>query len=125
MIRKNKISILIALIILFLSLSKSETFDTVQFINIPHLDKIVHFLMYFVLMLSLVYENRFHMIKAKNIFLLAIIPVLYGISIEFMQAYLTITRSGEFYDVCFNTLGVLFAALLWMLFKITKKPEFK
>jgi VanZ family protein len=81
--------------------------------------------MYFVLMLSLVYENRFHMIKAKNIFLLAIIPVLYGISIEFMQAYLTITRSGEFYDVCFNTLGVLFAALLWMLFKITKKPEFK
>lgn len=125
MIKKNKISILLALIILFLSLSKSETFEEVSFINIPSFDKIVHFFMYFILMLSLVYENRLLMIKAKNIFLLAIIPFLYGILIELLQSYLTVERSAEFYDVCSNTFGVLFAALLWTLLKLPKKSAIK
>ena len=58
MIKKNIFSILVALIIMYLSLTNSHTFDKVPLIKIPNFDKIVHFGMYFRLMSVIILENR-------------------------------------------------------------------
>ena len=50
MLKRNIFSIIVALIILYLSLASSDTFEKVPFFNIPNFDKIVHFGMYFGLM---------------------------------------------------------------------------
>ena len=47
MVKKNTFSILVALLIMSLSLTGSDTFKKVSISNIPHLDKLVHLGMYF------------------------------------------------------------------------------
>jgi VanZ family protein len=121
MIRKNILSIFIAIIILFLSFSEAKTFDKVSFLNIPYLDKIAHVGMYFFLMLSLTFENKVTLNNTKLIFLLAIIAFSFGTIIEILQPCLTITRSGDFYDLCFNVFGILFAVLFWIILKHLQK----
>ena len=58
MIKKNNFSILVALIIMYLSLANSHTFEKVPLINIPNFDKIVHFGNVFWLMSVIIFENR-------------------------------------------------------------------
>ena len=58
MLKKNKFSILTALIIMYLSLTSSHTFDKLPEFHIPNFDKIVHFGMYFGLMMMIIIENR-------------------------------------------------------------------
>jgi VanZ family protein len=118
MIKKNPFSILVALIIMYLSLTSSHTFDKVSFINIPYLDKIVHFGMYFGLMSVIILENRKTIKTLRQLSLIALIPLFYGILMEFLQAALTTTRSGSFYDAVFNLAGIIVSSLLlWLWIK--------
>lgn len=117
MIRKNIFSIVVALIILYLSLTSSRTFDRVPLFKIPHLDKIVHFLMYAGLMSVILFENRKTLILHRQIFLTALIPFFYGILMELLQAAFTETRSGSIYDALFNSAGIISAVLLWLYIK--------
>jgi VanZ family protein len=117
MIKKNIFSIAIALIILYLSLVESSSLDKVQFLNIPHFDKIAHFLMYAGLMSVIILENRRSLNATKKIFIVALIPVLYGILMEILQLTITLTRSGSIYDALTNLAGVLTSVLLWLLVK--------
>jgi VanZ family protein len=117
MIRKNIFSILVALILLFLSLANSETFRKVHISSIPDFDKIVHFGMYFVLMSVIIIEHRKNLSNPLNLFLLALIPLSYGILMEFLQLTLTSTRSCDFYDALADAAGVLASALLWLIIK--------
>ena len=117
MIRRNILSIFIALIILYLSLTGSDTFDKVPLFNIPHLDKIVHFLMYAGLMTVILFENRKILILQSQILFAALIPFFYGILMELLQASLTDTRSGNIYDALFNTSGIIAAVLIWFFIK--------
>jgi VanZ family protein len=117
MIRKNIFSIIVALIILYLSLTGSDTFDKVPIFNIPYLDKIVHFLMYSGLMTVILFENRKTLILQRQIFFAALIPFFYGILIEILQASLTDTRSGSIYDALCNTGGIIAAIILWFIIK--------
>jgi len=117
MIRKNILSIIVALIILYLSLTGSDTFDKVPMFNIPYLDKIVHFLMYAGLMTVILFENRKILILQRQIFFAALIPFFYRILLEILQVSLTDTRSGSIYDALFNTCGIIAAIILWLLIK--------
>lgn len=117
MVRKNIFSIIVALIILFLSLTGSDTFDKVPLFNIPHLDKIVHFLMYSGFMSVIILENRNKLTGFRELFITALIPLMYGILMEILQATLTVSRSGSIYDVFANSTGILCAILLWMVIK--------
>jgi len=117
MIRRNIFSILVALIISYLSLTGSDTFDKVPLFNIPYLDKIVHFFMYSGLMTVILFENRKILILQSQIFYAALIPFFYGILMEILQASLTDTRSGSIYDALFNTTGIIAAIILWLLLK--------
>ncbi len=115
MIKKNKFSLAIALVIMYLSLASSETFDSVPFLNIPYLDKIIHFLMYFGLMLVILYENKNSVNRTRQLLITATIPFLYGILMEILQFAFTDTRSGSIIDIISNSAGILVAALFWLL----------
>lgn len=117
MIRRNLLSITVALIISYLSLTGSDTFDKVPLFNIPYLDKIVHFLMYAGLMTVILFENRKILIRPSHIFYAALIPFFYGILMEILQVFITDTRSGSIYDALFNTSGIIAAVILWLLIK--------
>jgi VanZ family protein len=122
MIKKNIFSILVALIITYLSLANAHTFDKVSsFIDIPDIDKAVHFCMYFGLMSVIILENRNNIKSNGHLFLLGLIPLFFGILMEILQATLTVTRSGSFFDALANSVGILVSILLWLWIKPTKK----
>jgi len=125
MVKKNILSLTIALLILFLSFADKELFNKFNIPKIHHPDKIVHFGMYFVLMLSLIFENRARLTNTGKYIFLALIPFFYGVAIEILQPLLTKNRTGDFYDVCFNTLGVILAILIWVIFKQLRNNEAK
>jgi VanZ family protein len=117
MLKRNILSILVALIILYLCLANSQTFEKVSFYKIPYLDKIVHFSMYFGLMSSIIFENRKTLKKTRSLFLVSLIPLLYGILIEISQAVFTVTRYASIYDVISNATGILVSILIWLWIK--------
>lgn len=122
MIRRNFFSILMSVLILYLSLSEADNFDRVSFFNIPGLDKIVHFVMYFILMCLIIIENRLKNEKILRILLYALIPFLYGVTMELLQLTLTETRTGSIADVLFNGGGILSSVILFsFLLRLSKK----
>lgn len=123
MVKKNILSIITALVILYLSLAPSDTFDKVSVFNFPNADKIVHLCMYFGLTIVLLFENRSTVKNNRSLFLLAIIPFTYGVLIEFLQSWFTLTRHGEFFDAVFDLIGVLIALFTWRLFQSVNKRK--
>jgi VanZ family protein len=117
MVKKNKFSLILALIIAYLSLANSKTFSEVPLYNIPFADKIVHFIMYFSLMSVIIFENRKYLKSTGQLIFLALIPFLYGALMEILQSTLTISRSGSIYDAAANLAGVVTSVLLWFLIK--------
>jgi VanZ family protein len=116
LIKKNILSLITALLIMYLSLAPSYTFDDVPVPDLPNIDKVVHFGMYFTLMMALLFEHRSTNKKLPGQVLMAIIPLLYGIVMELSQAYFTATRYGDVLDAAFNFIGIAFAILSWRLF---------
>jgi VanZ family protein len=124
-LKKNILSIITALAILYLSFAPSDTFNEVNVFNLPYIDKAVHFCMYFGLTIVLLYENRSTVKNDRGLFLLSIIPFVYGTSIEFLQSWFTVTRKGDFFDAVFNLAGILFALMAWRLFlRFSKRKEY-
>jgi VanZ family protein len=121
MIRKNLFSILVALLLLYLSLTNAEKFEKIQLIRIQNFDKIVHFGMYFIMMSVIIIEHRKSLRNPINLFLLALIPLAYGILMEILQLTLTKTRSGDFIDALFDAAGIFASVLLWLLIKPASK----
>ncbi|HUX96011.1 MAG TPA: VanZ family protein [Bacteroidales bacterium] len=115
MIKRYKYTILLSLVILYLSLKNADELNKVQFLNIPHFDKFAHFCMYFALMIVAIFESRKSLIGNRPLLLLAIYPFLYGVLMEILQEILTTTRNASIYDVIFNTLGIFISVLVWML----------
>jgi VanZ family protein len=121
MLIKNKFSILVALIILYLSLASAHTFDKVPEFNIPYFDKVVHFGMYFGLMLMITIENRKSIKSIKQLFITGFIPLSYGILIEILQSAITMTRNGSFYDALADYAGILISILLCLLIRPVRR----
>jgi VanZ family protein len=121
MIQKNIYSILVASIIMYLSLTSAHTFDKIPLINIPEIDKIVHFVMYFSLMSVIILEHRKTIKSNSRLFLTGLIPLLYGILIEVLQATVTTTRSASVYDALANTAGIFASVLIWLWIRPFKK----
>lgn len=125
MVKKNILSIIVALVILYLSLADSQSFDDVPFLNIPYFDKIAHFLMYFGLMSVILFEHRNAIIGRAQLGLIALIPFIYGILMEILQLTVSANRSGNIFDVVANSAGIIIAALLWLLIGPRLKTIFK
>jgi VanZ family protein len=125
MIKNNFRSVAIALIIFYLSITESNNLKAPRFLDIPNIDKIVHFGMYFTLMFVIVYERRYISEKKRNIYLLGLIPFIYGLVMELIQGLFTKSRNADLFDVLFNTLGIAAAAALWkyLIFLKTKRSD--
>lgn len=114
MIIRNKFSIIAALIIMYLSLTNSDTFDKVSFLDTPYTDKLVHFAMYFGFMSVLIFENRKKIKNRGQLFQTACIPLGFGILMEILQALFTVSRTGSFYDVLANLSGIIISLSIWL-----------
>lgn len=112
MIRNYKYSIFTSLIILYLSLSRSDNFNKVRWFDFPGSDKVVHFLLYFFFMSVVIFETRKHIDKIMHLFYFSLIPLCYGIIMEILQTLISTGRSGNIYDVIFNAAGIYAVIIL-------------
>ena len=119
MIRKNILTILVSVAIFWLSMTNSNTFENVKLVEIPNSDKMVHVGMYFVLMSSILYENRKKVNNYRSVLTAALFPLSYGILIEILQS-LTVSRSASFYDALADAAGIIISVVLWKLIKPAK-----
>jgi len=109
-------------VILFLSNMPGGSIHRVSFIEIPHLDKFVHFSMYFILT-TLFYSDTFKKAKIENkktIFYIIIVSIFYGVLMELFQKYFADHRSADIFDALANTIGV-FSAILFLKIRLYKK----
>ena len=125
MIKNNKFSILISLIILYLSLANAKTFENVKFFDFKYLDKLVHFGLYFVFTITVIYEHRDYFKNTRQLLLIALIPFAFGALIEIFQADFTVTRTGDILDVLANTGGILSALYVWLIIKPYYRQKIK
>ena len=114
-IRQYLKSIIWALIILYLSLFNINDNETLKELLFPYSDKIAHLGVYGIFTLLLLKD---HTKKGKQLLPL-IIPILYGILMEFLQYSLTEYRSMEMLDILANTIGALSA---WLIYRKIINP---
>lgn len=100
-------------IILVLSLVPGNKLPGIPYI--PHLDKIVHALMYFGLAVLLVRPLKILPISRPYLWSVMICLVI-GSAVEYSQAYLTVNRSGSFYDELANVFGAMMGVAFYHLF---------
>jgi len=102
-------------LITFLSLYRFPDYGRLD-MEIPHLDKVVHFIFYFVasiLACFFIRERSAGNIPFKKALLFsALFLAIFGLIIELLQAYLILDRSGEFLDLTANLTGVLLGLLM-------------
>lgn len=114
------IAIVLSIIVAFVSLMPSSGVPKVE---IKHLDKLVHFAMYFVLSMSYGLAFSF-MCKTRNFkkwlypFLMAL---CFGILMEICQEFFTNTRHFDVFDILANGIGSFFGILILKKLSLTFK----
>ena len=125
MILRNKFTLLTTLLISYLSLAGSQTFGSGGFINIPYVDKIGHFGLYFVLMAVIILEHRKYFRDTRRLLLIALLPICLGVSMELFQMLLTSDRRAEVLDAFFDCAGIATALYIWMIYKPYYRDQVK
>jgi len=102
-------------VVFFLSTMKVSDMPKVPLIDIPHFDKIIHFLMYFILATAWLIDDykKIEAFDSRKLIIIFISSVFYGIFMELIQKVLIQERSGDFLDALANTFGVSIAFLLF------------
>lgn len=114
-------TILIAIIIFYGSLTSSKSLNKVSLFHIQNMDKVIHFLMYFFLSISLQssIKRNSSLKKESRILITLIFVISYGLLMEVFQFYFTSDRSAEILDVFANITGCLTGILIFpVLFKL-------
>jgi VanZ family protein len=125
-IRYYWISIITAIVILYLSLAPGSEFSKIP--SFPNEDKVVHFVMYcglaFVLFWNSIICFGITAMKRRKLWFLMIgIPIIWGGCMELLQQYFTASRSGDWLDELTNTLGAItgFFVGRWVLPTMLKR----
>jgi VanZ family protein len=111
------------IVIVFLSLLPGTDIPTPSFLRIPYFDKIVHFFMYFIFALLIIYGYLKYTkgnLRKKHIIISFIIVVFWGGLMELLQGIFqfSLGRSMDLIDFIANLTGSLVAILT---FYITSK----
>lgn len=118
MLNKKLVAIIWNVVILVMCLINLSNINEAKKINIPNLDKIVHFMFYttsaFLWCWALL--NKKAKTHTLNLTLIVLGLVLFGLLIEFLQDILPTQRSFEWLDVLCNTAGVLSGTALYLLY---------
>lgn len=105
------IAILVTVAIAILSLTSVPKLNLG--FNFKSSDKFLHILAYFVLS-SIWYFSLKEKIKKPSFkYTLIVCMIIYGIILELLQGGMTTYRTGDFYDVIANTIGIILASLLF------------
>ena len=115
MIRKNIFTILTSLLIFYLSLAGSSTLGYRGFLNIPYIDTIGHFGLYFILMSVIILEHKKAFVNTRQLILVALIPFFFGTLMELFQLILTSDRKGELLDAAANASGIVSSIFIWLM----------
>lgn len=119
-------SILMTLVILFLSFAKLPSMPLDYFPPVILWDKIAHFSMYFILTFLLLFDSRRTNNQAAKkstyLFICLVFPLLLGIITEISQALFFFPRAAEWIDWISNTAGVFVGWGIFTLFKRRFKP---
>jgi VanZ family protein len=125
MLKKHWKSLAWAVIVFIACSVPGNQVPDVSLINIPHFDKIVHFILFFVLTILLVSEFNKLNLEKKTLSIAylwsAFISICYGVAIEALQHFVFASRSASLWDVLANSLGVLFAILVYRYVNRTTK----
>ncbi len=112
-IKKYPVSLLVILVVIYLSFFRPPSIGEVE---IPHLDKLVHFCMYFGVSAMLWFEflraHKWPLPALRAWIGACLCPILFSGVVEILQEYATDYRGGEWLDFAANSLGVLTASLL-------------
>lgn len=108
-------TLLIAALILTASILSGKQLNKVSVFEIKHLDKIIHFIMYFVLSLSMFSSYLKHKkdISTLTKSIVIVMAISYGLTLEGIQYYFTTDRSAEVADMIANTIGCITGLLLY------------
>ena len=121
-----KFSILLAIVISLLSLAPATSFSNTSLWDIPHMDKIVHMMMYASLGFVALMESRCTHRCLGNHLIILLAILLASALIEVLQATVVLSRGAELVDLAANFLGLLAAYLAmrliggWSLFRFLK-----
>lgn len=95
----------------------SDELNRVKLINIPHIDKLVHLVLYFIFTLLLVSENNVKKyangVTVNAIIIAAGVALGFGAMVELLQYYVFTSRSAEIWDMIANTIGFIAAAFAY------------
>lgn len=111
----------------FVTFSSLSTFDGVHVsrFNIPHADKIIHFIFYFMACVLGVFflreRTKGNMALKKALIIMVFATVAYGILMEVLQYTMTTSRSADILDGLANTTGSLIGAGLTKYFFTSKR----
>jgi VanZ family protein len=108
-LRKYPLSVLVILVIFYLSFFTPPKTDLDE---VPNIDKLVHTCMYggLCFMIWLEYLRSHRSLDRARLTLWAVLaPIAMSGLIELLQAYATTTRSGDWLDFVANSLGALLA----------------
>jgi VanZ family protein len=105
-------SIIIGLLILWLSLSGSKSLVPGRMLNIPYIDKMGHFAMYAFFSAMLLMDSCRWQTERRFNYLILLIPLFFGALMEIMQMTLTTSRKAETIDLVANIGGITAGILL-------------
>ena len=107
-------SILIGLLILWLSLSGGQSLITGDFLKIPYVDKVGHFIMYALFSGMLLLDSCLWQSSRSVRYIVLIIPLAFGALMEVLQYLLTVSRKAEALDLAADILGIATGVLVAM-----------
>ena len=109
-----------AVSILFLCLIDTKELPSVTYLELMEFDKLVHIVLFGLLMLSCTVALRKQTRIAwaqKNAMVIALLfSVVYGSVIEVVQSFMVQDRTGELYDVLANGIGAFLGILFFSIY---------
>ncbi len=112
------VALIWTLLLTILSLFSLSRFPKIKF-GFDSSDKLMHAFFYLALVLiwHLYFYVKFKLVLKKSfLFGIAIVAFVYGIVIEVLQDVLPYGRSAEWADILANTLGILIASIIVVVF---------
>jgi len=111
-----------------LSCMPAHDFIKPSFLNIPNLDKFVHFLMYSIFSYLLIQGLLRQIPTGKHEFLIIIafvISSIYGLLMEIAQLWIFTSREADILDMAFNITGAIAGIIIFEnIFLTGKKNRF-
>lgn len=112
-LKHRKFTIAFLIWMVFITYSSLATFPETDAprIDIPHFDKLVHFVFYFVAAILATFfvreSTNGNFPFRKTLWFVVFGAIVFGIIIEALQYTVTVDREGDWLDACANSLGAV------------------